>query len=190
VKSYDCQTVGPLFWNKSIDYSELEQNYKDIQLLSINLIRKSPLIFFKHQLCVTSFLWKINSTSDLLLTVPMEIVSIPLSTKWGLKSESQLPTVRDQLQRLKIWTEKPSLRPLFWGTALALFVPIFLSGLFVIVRRDWRYLLLCCLPVFNALSLAPLVGSPDYRYQYPAVVVMLLLIPISFVIMRSSDSSG
>jgi hypothetical protein len=187
---YDCQNVSPLFFNESTNYAALTQHSRDLLRISARYILADPLIYLRHQACATSMLWKIDAGGDFLYTTPAQIEDSAVTRMLGLEMRPRSQHIFELLQAVKAYTEREDMRAFFWGTAPALFLSVFVAIVFAIRWRNWRYVLLCALPALNAVSLAPLIGSPDYRYGYPSVVVMLALLPLFLGASRLGLSDG
>ncbi len=174
--AYDCQTVVPLFWHKQIDYAQAIDNNSLLWQTMLGQIFARPDIFLQHQFCVTSSLWRINpAPQEKLSTVTFGVADMPDAQRLQLAAHPIVPQLKSMFVAL---ANVPS--ALMWRPALYLFALILLAvTLFLAVRRG--AVLVPFVPILaNTLSLALLMQSPDFRYQWSLVLVLLCLWPLWF----------
>ena len=84
------------------------------------------------------------------------------------------------MKRFGGWSTNARRSWIFWRPGLWLLVTLIIGVGYTLAQRDPRYLLLLTPSIFNTLSMAPLIGYPDYRYQYVAQVIGMFMLPLLF----------
>lgn len=175
---YDCRSVVPLFWDPKILAYPLEERYGQLNRVALDLAIRNPGILLKHQLCVTSLLWRITARPGEYVAIsPNEITRLPVAQELALDMSPAFPKLRERLSRL---TESFVINnPVLGRPALLSLVGLFCSTLFALFDR--RRLWILYLPaLLNTASLALLMSAQDYRYQYPVVLSAILMLCIAF----------
>lgn len=173
-ENYKCSTVVPLFWHPKLLSYPLGERVDELNRAAVRLAMQSPNILIAHQLCVTSLLWRITPrTDDYVAISPMGITSLPQTAHLGLNQESLLPELNKRLGTL---TERHVTNSVFLGRpAFLIFVSLLLCVFHWIKYRDTSSSILATVVLGNMAGLALLMSAQDYRYQFPAVVIAILL---------------
>lgn len=172
-EGYRCDTVVPLFWNKDISWKYLSDNYSDINKLAFKSVLEHPLIFAKHQLCVTSMVWRINPlVNEFVSFTPLEITKMPEADALGLKMDSRLPVIKTYVKDLT--TNYLSLHSQWIRPAGYLLLGFFFT--FILwFKYGWKTILIFSPAFLNSASWILLSGSQDYRYMWPVVLITMYL---------------
>lgn len=170
---YRCDTVVTLFWHKDISWKYMGDHYSDINALAFKSIFEHPLIFARHQLCVTSMVWRINPlANEFIAFTPLEITKMPEADVLGLKMYSKLPVFNTYVKNFTanyLSAHSEWVRPagyLLLGAFLT-FILWFKCG--------WRAMLIFSPALLNSASWILLSGSQDYRYMWPVVLITMYL---------------
>lgn len=168
---YDCLSAVPLFWAPGIRY-----NYLDASLINpaIQAALAHPRLAVRHALCMNSLNWRLSPPMNAEYTLTVLGVA---ADHTGVKpwSETARPNIAAKAfvdgvffrTTSSVWSFT-----LFWRPAVIFLALLTIALLLGGWLRERAYLIL--LPViFNTLSLAPLISSQDFRYQYVAYVVGL-----------------
>ncbi len=189
-KKYDCESVVPLFFEKQTNLNALGASYTKFNRLALALIFSAPAVFFEHQACVTGMLWKmLPRGQNYIGLVPMEISQMPEATALGLVFQPKLPGLTATVRQIFEFTTKSSQVWLFWRPALPLILMSILVIALMLSMRRWDVGLLALPAWLNTASLAVLIGSPDFRYQFAVVMIALLLLPLLLVKPQRSDGT-
>ncbi|GLK94463.1 hypothetical protein GCM10008164_22010 [Achromobacter xylosoxidans] len=174
LKGYRCENIVPLFWSPNISYEFLAQSQADLNALALKSIIRHPLVFLKHQLCLSGLVWRIGTNENEWLTLsPLTIYDMPLTRERGLKEDSKLPWLKQRISTAHenlLAKENTLLRP-------ALYVFMGLFTLVMLAKRRGKAVVLIAVPLlFNCLGLLVMIGSQDYRYMWPSVLASLFII--------------
>ncbi|MDP5238447.1 hypothetical protein Q9Q94_02845 [Uliginosibacterium sp. 31-16] len=188
--AYYCPSVVPLFWHKQINWAALSKNASEVMDITWRQIQHDPQIAIDHELCVTSMLWRIQFKNQPLVTAPLSIYSDEFVQRLKIDRFPLIPSLHDRTKALALKTMEYPWSMAFWNSAIYLYLTLFMVGCLAVARRDRRWWLLATPSVFNTLSLAPLIGAPDFRYQYAVVVIPLLLLPLMLAPAPSPATPG
>jgi hypothetical protein len=174
--SYNCESVVPIFWNPMLrEHWELfAESTSDLNALALKTILAKPLVFLKHQICVTGIIWRIGGRDQEWLSVsPGEITDMPERRELMLESHSLLPHLKDYFTT--------SVQPFVQESTIynrpALYVLLGLVSICIVSLRTKMPAWLVMVPsLANLMSLVPLIGAQDYRYVWPSVVISLLVL--------------
>ncbi|MNJ12093.1 hypothetical protein D3C77_62750 [compost metagenome] len=174
-ENYKCETVVPLFWSPELrkKWDFLGENTSALNSLALKAILSNPLVFLKHQTCVTGLIWRIGGREGEWLAIsPAEITNIPERQDLGLQAHSLLPALKHRIDELnQDFVQRSSVY-----TRPALYTLIGLLSMCIIVVRSQPAAWLVFAPLLcNVMSLILLMGAQDYRYLWPSVVMSLLL---------------
>ncbi len=187
-KAYDCTSVLPLFWNSKINYSASGTH---LVAPTIGLMLRNPDVAIKHIFCVNSIAWRLTvppGTYPVNTVVGIHQFPEPRS-EWYPVSQPLIPGGLELAERVLDWSAQREINyALFWRpAAISLFV-IALAGL-VLVTRGPAIVLIAFVPVIlNMISLVPVIGSQDYRYMLPTVMVGLPMIFLLGSVLRRRDT--
>ena len=176
--AYYCPSVVPLFWHERINWAALAQHASEMMDMARRQILRDPRVVVDHELCVTSMLWRIQSKDRPLVTAPLSIYSDEFVQRLKIDRFPLIPSLHNRTKTLALKTMTYPWSMVFWNSAVYLYITLFMVGCLAVARRDMRWWLLATPSVFNTLSLAPLIGAPDFRYQYAVVAIPLLLLPL------------
>jgi hypothetical protein len=173
-RDYRCENIVPLFWSSNISYKFLAHNQAELNVLALKSIVRHPLVFLKHQLCLSGLVWRIGTNENEWLTLsPLVIYDMPLTRELGIKEDSKIPWLKQRVSAVHeniLAKENTLLRP-------ALYVFLGLFALVMLVVRRGKAVMLIAVPlVFNCLGLLIMIGSQDYRYMWPSVLASLFII--------------
>ena len=168
---YDCLSAVPLFRAPGIRYDLLDASLMDP---AIEAAMANPRLAIRHILCMNALNWRLSPPMNAQYTLTvLGIVADQTGVKpWSEISRPNLAAKAFVDGLFYRTISAPWSFALFWRPAA-----IFLALLTVAVLlggwlRERAYLIL--LPVvFNTVSLAPLISSQDFRYQYVTYVVGL-----------------
>lgn len=175
VENYRCLTSVPLFWHpKALSYP-LAEHVSELNRSAVQLALSSPFTLISHQLCVTSLLWRITPRADDYVAIsPLGIPAMPEAVQLGLVERSALPELRS---RLIFFVEKYVNNSIFFGRpALLVFFSLMLCVAYWFKNRDISVIALAAIIAGNMSGLAVLMSAQDYRYQFPAIVIAVLLV--------------
>lgn len=186
--AYDCQTVVPLFWNKHVSYRALGDNAGHLNMLMLKQIAQHPGVFLNHQLCVTGLMWRIGGLKNEFVALsPLGITDMDKGRSVGLAMDTQLPTVKKTLDG---WHRHIfGISNIYTRPAAYLLAGV-LAIVMIMVRSSPAAVLILAPSLFNCLSLAALMGSPDYRYLWPSVAMSLLAIVMAIGMAISGARMG
>lgn len=177
-EGYRCDTVVPLFWNKDIAWQYLGDNTKNINKLAFKSIFKHPVIFIRHQLCVTSMVWRIHPLANEFVSfTPLQITQMPVNKSLGLTMSSKLPNIKDSINYFDenyLRLNSEWVRP-----AAYLFLGLFLTVIMAL-KYGVNTILIFLPAVLNAASWILLSGSQDYRYMWPVILITFYLFLLVF----------
>lgn len=171
--AYNCSTVVPLFWNNDISREVLRSNVQRLNSLALRWILNEPLQFLKHQSCMTAIIWSPFPNQEQWVPIsPREITQFTVSESLNLKTESQFPFIRDLLdvKIAPLWEKSTILnRPAtyMWAGIVLCFLAI--------IRGATFFSILPIPALLNAASLVPIIGSQDYRYMWPTMLIFVVL---------------
>jgi len=174
-KNYNCLSVVPLFWAPNIHYERLDAS------LAGPALREAiahPWTALRHFACMNSLNWRLSNPFNTSYALyPIGIWDDGTGTfAWTVKPDPN-PAIRAGINRVVQFTAaSPWHYAVFWRPAtmmLALFVVAAMASL-----QGMRPVLLLALSpvILNVLSLVPVIGSQDFRYDYPTVLIGPLLI--------------
>jgi len=172
---YRCDSVVPLFWTGvpgNFDY--MAQNSRQLNKIAWRLMKDNPREFFTHQICLTSFLWRISKKEgDWIPISPMEITPTDTAIQMHLVQESKFPRLKAAISN---FVEKYVVNSPFFGRpALLSCIFIFLIGL-LYLRIGYKSVLIGIPIAVHTCALGVLMSAQDYRYQFPVVLVSVLLL--------------
>ncbi|WP_201864666.1 DUF6020 family protein [Microvirga soli] len=176
-KAYDCQSVVPLFWEPGISWDQLDAS---LMKPAIREILRNPGVALKHLVCVNSLNWRISPPVHAARhLVPLDIWQDPSPGAIQITYNPVSQLVANFLTREVSWTTSNELLfSIFWRPASVVFIILILVSA-LRQRQKLCVVFVVLSPVlFNTLSLVPLIGSQDYRYQFPLVLAGLLLTPL------------
>ena len=94
-EGYDCRSVGGLFASKYASVKSLASESAALNRLAVNATIRNPAIFFRHRLCVTSVIWRIQPMFNETIPIsPLGIEQIGLAYQQNLATASKLPELR------------------------------------------------------------------------------------------------
>ncbi len=177
--NYNCHTVTTTqFREGTLDYRKLYENRRKFMAIWWKTALKHPDILWRHQRCVTGFLWNIKPPPIRhLITVHPGIFDNEL----GLKTRSILPSFRE---RLIFWTklsQRGSWFLLLWWPPVYLYAVLLALVLLCFRAGSGRWLIVGAPVLLNTLSL--LVSAPGYvlRFQYPLFLAAPFLLALLFL---------
>lgn len=172
---YNCLSVVPLFWGPDIHYDQLDASLAGPALRAA---LAHPATALRHFICVNSLNWRLSPP------VNAEYGLFPFGVEklagdahpWDMTVQAN-ESVRAMLHRgFKLTVAAPWCFAIFWRPATMLLA--LLAFVAMAALHGMRPILLLPLaPVLlNVASLVPLIGSQDFRYEYPVVLLGLSLI--------------
>jgi len=186
--SYECGSVVPLFWSRSISYPFLAENASALNRMALRSILHNPVVFIKHQICLASLVWRITANpQEYMAFAPQTIFDMPKTHELGLKMESKMPDVRKWLNGATIWA---------WDHCAYLFRAgiYLLLGVFatvLLMGRVGKTAGLIFLPsLLNAGSMVVMTGSQDYRYMWPTVISSMFVLLLAMGGTRFLEDRG
>jgi len=193
-KSYNCETVVPLFWNPILreNWVLFGQSTSQMNSIALRAILKKPLVFISHQACVTGLIWRIGSRDKEWLSIsPGEITEMPERAELGLESHSLLTPLKTFIDSMV----QPAIQKSTIYNRPALFFVVGLIAIGVVTARTRSHVWLIAIPsLCNLMSLVLLMGAQDYRYVWPSVVMSLLMLflamGLAFGRSRLKEKSG
>lgn len=174
-KNYDGGTVVPLFWNSNIIQYPLDKKYNEFNKLALKLLVKNPKIFIKHQMDVTSLLWRITPRkTDCIEVSPMAIAQLEGYPPGLTPVQQNIISEKIRNNILLFVREYVTNNPFFGRPALLMYFSMFIA---IFMYRVNIVPMIILFPAFaNTISLSILMSSQDYRYQFPIVLSSLLVI--------------
>ncbi len=177
--NYNCYTVTTTqFRQGTFDYRKFYENRRKFAVLWLKTALNHPDILWRHQKCVTGFLWNIKPPRVRHLdTVAYGIVDNDL----GLKTRSVLPSLQ---KRLVSWTKFSHRRFWFfllWWPPVYLYAVLLALVLLCLRAGSGRWLIVGAPVLLNTLSL--MIGAPagDFRFQYPLFLAAPFLLALLFL---------
>lgn len=179
-KLYHCQNSGALFWS-AFQSPGLKSEVGPLIRMAIEQSILHPRVLLRHELCVTSLLWQIGQWNGAWLTiVPNRNIHTGVEIPDELKTAPLWTGANNFSNILRDWTTGRVPMSLIWRPAAYLYGSIFLAIFLCLASGRRDFLLLAAIPILNTLSLALLIGSQDFRYQYPVMLAFLLSVPLVF----------
>ena len=135
----------------------------------------------RHQLCVTSMIWRITQPheSDAHMSVPIAYI---IENDLGLTTQPILPGLRPLLNQLWRASQDNEYNWLTWRPALYMYVGLACVAIAAVRTRTWRMLLLGAPIAISSGILLVTSINQAFRYQYPVYLIGLVSIALLFVV--------
>ena len=175
---YSCYSVDPLIWGEDFSAAALEGKAENIARLWLRLLRAYPQAVLRHQLCASSFVWRIREPhSTRLFTVPLGRYlgeRAGAVRPFGIEG-SRWPWLADTLVRCFRWSVESKRIWWVWRPAVYLYLTL-LCGVATAVRLgNPRVLMLAAPSVINSLVWLVFGMAQHFRYQFPVYMIALIL---------------
>jgi hypothetical protein len=190
-KDYVCQSSVRLFWNRETTPEKIAAKAFELNIIALKGALNHPKAFLHHQICVTSMLWRIMPRGwDWISIPPGKIENAFGVTPPDLPFKPKLKSLYSTTKSIEIWSVTGGYIWLIWGPAIYLYLVSFVAAVLATVHHRRKMLLIAALPLLNTISLVPLIGSPDYRYQYGVVLISIISILLMFAKPRLAPTGG
>ncbi len=185
-RRYSCYTVNTLVHRSPPIRRRFFDTYVNAYTdLWQRLAMRDPATLMRHQLCLTSLIWRVLQPTDGYLATAGSGIWEG-GTDLGLASSSVLPGLRDLLASWLMSLERPDVIWLVWRPATYLYLTLFCVAVFCIRHRSWHTAALAMPTIAQSLVLAMLIVSQSFRYQYPVYLIALVSVGLLFVPVSSS----
>lgn len=188
---FNCENIDDLMFNSPAGYFMpiINQNEALARKTAIKYVTNYPLSYLEDRICGTKIVWQMSNKNTWYYDFNEYFPSVEDRVKWcgdpdvmaGIKEDSFYPDLNITLTKLiknkHFWW--------MWRPAIPLFLMIVLVLIYSFVMKQ-RAALLLLVPAFFQ-SAVVMVGSShqSFRYQYPVVLIALLLVPlIIFLIVK------
>ncbi|CAH1193337.1 hypothetical protein PAECIP111893_00437 [Paenibacillus plantiphilus] len=173
---YSPYSANYLLFHPKLNAEILAENKWDFIRYWLQLAGRNPTIFIQDWKNMTSLVWKIQQPTDgYTYTTNIGIIDNP----YNLVQFNALPVLKEAINKIIRFTEKPSNNWLFWRPAMFLFA-VLLFGFIFIRRNDRRALLIVAPVLFEAAGLMISTPAQDARYFYSVTLIAPFIIAISF----------
>lgn len=192
--NYHCITQSPTLYGGRFSSAALSKHQHELARLLVNLSLRDVRPVISHIVCASSMLWKVDQAQDFMSgpAIWWEDGRLRYMTErpGGPQPHSLLPSLQQRLWSLTEPTLERGLTWFFWRPATALYL-LLLACLVVCLRqRSWRHAAVLAPIVLHTAALIVFNPSPDVRYQYPVILVSLLLTPCWLLLPRLASSPG
>ncbi|MEW6253080.1 MAG: DUF6020 family protein, partial [Planctomycetota bacterium] len=183
---YDPYCVNWLVYDERLRSDRLSQRRHEVAALAWKLDRRRPLVALRHLWNSSKLVWRIAHPQDSWISLSLgyfdgtrvvTVTDMPAAAEFGLVADPQLPALGRRLAGWISASQHPDNLWFWWRPALYLYVAVAGALIAAARARDARYVLVIAPLVMNSLMIAVLAPAQDFRYQYPAYVVGLLLGP-------------
>lgn len=185
---YLCGNVNALFYSKRRSTQAQENRSLDLWKVAIFISARNPSIFLDHELCLTSYLWRLSPLTEAGLNVP------PGENELGgeippvqFRTQPIISNAHDFLEKIRALTLYPLLSTFFWQPALYFYACLLIPLIFYLNTKNYIFLSLTTMPLLNTLILIPLAATNETRYQYPVMIIFFLLFSLCFTNSQESQ---
>ena len=175
---YNCYTLNPLVYNPEFNTQYFDGHWKEILSVWLQLAGRNPQLLLRHQLCVTSMIWRVTAQPDSYITT---IAFDMYPNSYGLALSSAFPAFSSEVNKFLYWTNEPAQVWYFWRPALYLYLTLAAVTLLALRLRSKQVMLLSVPSLANSLILMALITVQDFRFQYPVYVIGLLSLPLLLI---------
>jgi len=180
-KYYVCQSNVGLVWNRETTLEKIAAKAFELNSIALKGALNHPKVFLHHQFCVTSMLWQVVPRGwDWISIPPGKIEDAFGVTPPDLPFSPKLKSLYVTTKAIQIWSVTGGYIWLMWGPAIYLYIVCFGAAVLGTMHHRKDMLLIAALPLLNTISLIPLIGSPDYRYQYSVVLISIVSLLLMF----------
>ena len=180
---YTCYSNVPTIWSGRFDHAALERHKERIPSLLGALTLRNPEPVVDHIACASALLWKITRGQSPMHGAPIHAPT-PGNPTGIYALTPQTPRFEPPWPELARWvmfataeSVSGELSWLLWRPALPFFLTLLACAVACLRRRAWQPGIVLLPLLGHTAVLAMLIPSPDVRYQYPAVLIALLLVP-------------
>lgn len=189
---YSCYTFNSIMYDSiySPNWREINRNSYKIRKLYFDLLIRNPKVNISEFICRSSIIWRITQFPDgytnyiplLLENDYSPIYNQPIKGKdipqQVLRMNTKLPLLQKQLSSIyKLSTF--GLKNI-WRPAIYLYMIIWVSVILSLRYKNWKYLCLSFPLIMHSLFLILTISSQNVRYQYPTILICLMLWPLIF----------
>lgn len=176
--TYNCYSLNPLVYNPEFNTQYFDGHWKEILSVWLRLALRNPQVLLRHQLCVTSMIWRVTEPRDgYINTIGFDMYP----NSYGLALSSAFPAFSSEAKKLLYWSNEPARVWYFWRPAIYLYLTLAVVTLLALRLRSGRVMLLSVPSLANSLVLMALITVQDFRFQYPIYVIGLLSLPLLLI---------
>ncbi len=189
---YSCYTFNSIMYDSkfSPNWEEINMNSGKIRKLYFDLLIRNPEVNISEFICRSSIVWRISQYFDgytnyipILIennnspvyNQPIKGIEIPQQI---LQMNTKLPFLQQQFASLYKYTSCGLSN--IWRPATYLYMIIWVSVILSIRYKNWKYLCLSFPLIIHSLFLTLTISSQNVRYQYPTILICLMLWPLIF----------
>jgi len=186
-RRYSCYSVGLLLYGApTMDLALFDARVDTFTNLWLRLVVRDPATLIRHQLCLTSLIWRVTQPADGYLSTREKQFISEGGADLGLVPSSVLPGLRDLLASWLVWLERPDVIWLVWRPATYLYLALFCVLTTSIRRRSLPTLGLALPVVAQSLVWMLVLTVQDFRFQYPVYLIALVSLGLLFTPVPSS----
>lgn len=198
---YDCSMTDPTFISISkgmlLSQEEyhilLKEHQLDLVAAIYRIIKSNPSILIDRQIGISKMLWYVGygqKAFQATAALGYENVTEEFKSIAG-DNRTLLPIkMRIAIQKYIQWSESKPNFWFFWKPALIFYIGLFSVLFYLTIRRDSGLLLLLCLPLALTFVMLVVIPFPAYRYQFPALLLMSLLLTLAFSSVKRQEGKG
>ena len=186
--NYNCAYVDYTIWSTPpFNWAPVLQSPWRLLSIYLELARRDPGVNLRHMACESAFMWQINYHGNILRS-PLTVKANNLEPNWvrdnqdGLVQASLLPGLVAPLSNYVYGLDAGLAGRWFtrtiWSPAIAVYLMILLVIGLMIQRRSLLWGLPFVPAALHVLSILLNAGSSDYRYLYPAALMVMLAWPL------------
>jgi len=187
---HDCVDVGRVVHVQPFNYEAQGRSVTEINRLALRLILADPLVFLRHQLCLTAPIWRISGTPERPLYLPhyrSEEIDPSVLKEFGIQPAPIVPAITHVLHEVRTFSASEGWQGLFWRPAWCLYATLAVAAYLAVTTRRPRYLALALVPLAHSAVLAASILSPDYRYQHGVVLIAFSTLPLLFARLPNAE---
>lgn len=183
---YNCASNVPTIWGGRFRFEGLERHQDRLPALLARLTARNPEPVLAHVACASSVLWKISQGGRDFINGPAVGAHADgtYSTIYPAEGAPHFQPPSPQLARRVLdglsATLERDLVWLMWRPALPFYLLVLACIAACLRRRSPRPLAVLLPLLAHTAVLVPLIPSPDIRYQYPAFLLAMMLVPSWF----------
>ncbi len=168
----------------SLEYSAyIRKNQIKLASVVYRLIKENPLILVKQQVCITKLIWYIGINQlpfQAIPTIGYDNVKEDFKKITGENRALINSKYRTKIMSYITWSQSSKNFWLMWKPALICYLGLFIVLIRLTLQKDLGLFVALSLPVLLSLVLMVVIPFPAYRYQYPAMLIFLLFMPLIF----------
>jgi hypothetical protein len=182
---YSCCSNKPVLFQSGFDVDTLHKNSKINRKIALELILKDPAVEINHILCASDLVWNITGRCDLehpVITAGENRYFWTDSHLPQYREDSKLPFLVNPLSELfgQVNTNR-LLTTIFWRPAIYLYLSLIFTLIFYF-RTKIKLVFVVLAPLLGqSIFLFLFNRTQNFRYQYCAIPICLILAGLIFI---------